>query len=87
MAYRIDAKTPKAESVKRIKREIREDMASGLIPSSVASFGALHDYVDANEYGGFCDDLGYDGFSSWAAFIDFVNAVQAEVDAWLAASA
>ena len=80
----------KAECVKRIKREIREDMASGLIPPTVASFGGLHDYIDANEYGGFCDDLGYDGFHSisdqfpsWEAFVNFANAVHDEVDAWL----
>ena len=72
-----------AESVERIKGEIREDMGSGVVPPSVAAFGDLHDYVDANEYGGFCEDGVCDRFPSHDAFIGFVDAAQGEVDAWL----
>lgn len=43
-------------TIQRMKSEILADIAAGLVPASVASFSELHDYVDANEYGGFCDD-------------------------------
>ena len=38
--------------------EILQDMREGRIPTSVRTFSELHDYVDANEYGGtVADDL------------------------------
>lgn len=40
----------------RMKAEISKDVATGRVPQSVASFGDLHDHVDANEYGGLCED-------------------------------
>jgi len=43
-----------------IKLEIRADMIAGTVPESVRSFSELHDYVDANAYGGFCDDVIFD---------------------------
>lgn len=33
-----------------VKRRIAEDMAESVVPSDVASFAELHDYVDANMY-------------------------------------
>jgi len=42
--------------VERGKREILEDVMSGKVPKFVTSFGDLHDYVDANEYAGLCED-------------------------------
>jgi hypothetical protein len=36
----------------RIKLEIMEDVCSGIIPVSMERFSDLHDYVDANCYGG-----------------------------------
>lgn len=36
----------------RMKTEIVEDVESGIVPESVSSFSELHDYVDANLYGG-----------------------------------
>ena len=42
--------------LQRMIAELCEDIASGLVPSTVSSFAELHDYVDANCYGGFCDD-------------------------------
>lgn len=47
---------PLAETIARIKKEILEDVRAGIVPASVKSFRDLHDYVDANCYGGFCDD-------------------------------
>ena len=44
------------ESIERMKHEIIEDVKAGRVPAECPSFSALHDYVDANCYGGFCDD-------------------------------
>jgi len=41
-------------TIERSKAEILEDIASGVVPDTVSSFSELHDYVDANEYGGLC---------------------------------
>ena len=40
----------------RAWREIGEDIRKGVVPANVRSFGDLHNYVDANEYGGFTED-------------------------------
>ena len=40
----------------RMLAEIREDVASGRVPKWVGTFANLHDFVDANEYGGLCED-------------------------------
>jgi hypothetical protein len=40
----------------RMKAEISLDVATGRQPQHVASFGDLDDHVDANEYGGMCED-------------------------------
>ena len=42
--------------VARMQIEIAADMKSGAVGPGVRTFGELHDYVDANCYGGFCDD-------------------------------
>ncbi len=78
--------------VERAKREVLSDIASGRVPPTVATFSELHDYVDANEYGGACEsdpDTGrgwWDGDESERiAAIDFWNRVQDAIDAWLRA--
>jgi hypothetical protein len=38
------------------KREVLADVAAGTVPATAASFSELHDYVDANGYGGAFDD-------------------------------
>lgn len=43
------------ETVKLAQQQILADIASGVVPPTVSTFGELHDYVDANEYGGLCD--------------------------------
>lgn len=64
---------------------------------TVNSFSELHDYMDANELGGLCEDHGAvaaeadklfdnrDGADG--AWIDACNAVQNEVDRWLSTRA
>lgn len=61
--------------------EVIEDMASGRVPWNVASFGDLHDYVDANEYGGLCDDARFGDTDKYDN--DFANEVQDAVDRWI----
>lgn len=40
---------------------LEELVMSGLVPTTLASFGELHDYVDANCLGGLCEDEIFDG--------------------------
>lgn len=42
-------------TVERMKREIITDIENGVFSKDVASFSDMHDFVDANEYGGFCE--------------------------------
>jgi hypothetical protein len=44
------------ETVERMKKEIIADIMAGRVPLSIKEFGDLDNYVDANEYGGFCED-------------------------------
>lgn len=81
------------QTIALMKAEILRDIAIGRVPKTVASFSELHDYVDANYYGGFCDDK-YVG-EMWKAFgctdddgcpeewYDFVNAAQNAINLWL----
>jgi len=63
--------------VERAKAEILADVASGTVPSTCASFSELHDYTDANGYGG-AFERPFDNNET-----DFWNAVQDAVDAWI----
>jgi hypothetical protein len=40
----------------RGKGEILDDITRGQVPTTVTSFAELHDWVEANEYCGFCDE-------------------------------
>lgn len=40
------------ELAEKMKADILKDVAEGVVPKSVKSFSELHDYVDANTYGG-----------------------------------
>jgi hypothetical protein len=82
------------ETVQRMKDEILTDVRLGLVPVNVQSFAMLHDYRDANAYGGFCDDTVADlliehfgGRDSDEAmpdgFVAFMNSAQGMIDAWL----
>lgn len=70
-----------AYAVKQAKAEIIAHVAAGVVPASdVASFGDLHDYVDANRYGG-CFDL-YSRFDNDEA-TRIANEVQSALDEWI----
>ena len=78
----------KTEAIARCQREILEDIASGRVPATVERFSQLHDYVDANEYGGACEDMPIcadddSNIDECHANTDFWNHVHHEVDLWL----
>lgn len=66
--------------VARMKREILEDMQAGIVPVTVDSFSKLHDYVDANMYGGI-DALDIDWNSDEGCAL--LNRAQNAVGQWL----
>ena len=80
-------------AIERSKAEILEDIAAGRVPSTVSSFSELHDYVDANEYGGLCesgtwwciadDSVGLIESDTHLLHFGQSVAVQNAVDAWL----
>ena len=65
--------------VEQVKIEILEDIAYGILPDNVGTFGDLHDYVDANEYGGFCDPVNPNSTLSH----EDMNYIQDQVHQWL----
>lgn len=74
------------ESVARMKREIIEDVRSGRVPADCPSFSALHDHVDANSYGGFCEDHIFFAMQDQLGpekLVDFLNEAQGQIDVWL----
>lgn len=87
---------PLADTIASMKADIARDMHNGIVPSDVSSFAALHDYVDANEYGGFCEDGLADAMIEHfggrdehegmpQGMLDYINEAQAAVDQWLKA--
>ena len=81
--------------IAQIKEEILQDIRHGRVPVTVATFSELHDYVDANCYGGLCDDdtadamidhFGgrdvYEGMPD--GMLNMINGSFDAVDAWLA---
>lgn len=82
------------ETIERMKCEVLADVKSGQVPATVKAFSELHDYVDANEYGGFCDDKfsnaliehfgGLDENTGMPLkMLDFINTAQDAIDVWL----
>ena len=66
-------------TIEHAKREVLADVATGIVPATCASFSELHDYVDANGYGGaFEDDSPEPDWDGW-------NTVQSAIDAWIKA--
>ena len=63
--------------VERAKGEILADVAAGTVPRTCASCSELHDYTDANGYGG-AFERPFDNNET-----DFWNAVQDAVDRWI----
>lgn len=73
---------------KRIKQEIVFDVARSIVPATVGSFAELHDYVDANLYGGteeLLDSLTkeYGGQEAMNRHCDIMNPIMDAVDAWI----
>ena len=84
------------EVIEQIKSEIINDINAKCVPIDVSSFGELHDFVDANTYGGFCDDDGivdaliekYGGRDPSTEempdeVVKFMNDAHSAVDIWL----
>jgi hypothetical protein len=82
------------EVVQSMRHEVLVDIALGRVPDSVRSFSKLHDYVDANGYGGFCEDRflaslidAFGGRDAGEALPDklmaLMNDAQSKVDEWL----
>ena len=66
--------------VAKTKEEILNDIQSGRVPADVRSFADLHDYVDANCYGGaeaLVDEIGLD------AAVNILNAGSYVLDEWI----
>lgn len=61
-------------AVERAKVEILADIRAGIVPTTVTSFSDLHDYVDANEYGGMTDI---------PVNLNLANPIQDALDAWI----
>lgn len=60
------------------KMQILEDIKNKEVPKDIKSFRDLHDYVDANDYGGFTEE----GYIPSNDFI-IENAIQNELDIWI----
>ena len=82
------------ETVERMKREVLTDVKLGKVPATVKAFSDLHDYVDANEYGGFCEEEFVDmlvqhfggqneGTGMPQGMLDFINSAQNSIDSWI----
>lgn len=81
------------EIADRAKREILDDVAAGVVPATVADFSELHQYVDANCYGGTealldkahgeCPDTDDGHAEAWNSFCTLVNPAFDAVDAWI----
>jgi hypothetical protein len=63
-----------------MKREIQADIQAGRVPDNVQSFSELHDYVDANMYGGAEKLLEKFGLDVAAGIL---NKAQDQVEAWI----
>jgi cyclophilin family peptidyl-prolyl cis-trans isomerase len=83
-----------AKIIQQSKEEILQDINSDVVPKNVTSFAQLQDYVDANCYGGLCEDKLFDELLEHfggrdehegmpEGMIDFINKVQTSIDVWL----
>lgn len=75
------------ETIARAKGEILADVRSGHVPAGVRNFTALHDYVEANEYGGLFENWPADWDIERDPFITFWNAIQDTLDDWITSGA
>ena len=78
----------KAPYVKLMQAEVTRLVDEFVVPVDVKDFSELHDYIDVNELGGFCDESSSAPLIEMygdEAFSDFVTECQSEVDAWIRA--
>lgn len=78
--------TPTKEvTIALMKEQVLEDISTCRVPAKVSDFSQLHDYVDANCYGDFCEDGVFEALHELGAdaFCDFVNDCQMAVHEWL----
>ena len=76
----LPTRLPLEETVARMKAEIQNDVRRGLIPAAnISDFGDLHEHVDANEYGGFCEG----SYEITDEVMEYMNAAQDAVGAWI----
>lgn len=68
----------KIKAIERAKEEIISDVLEGKVPLECHSFSELHDYVDANEYGGACEEGAHEPTDCV-----FWNSVQGAIDKWI----
>jgi hypothetical protein len=69
-------------AVERAKREVVADVRAGVVPAGVRDFADLHDYVDANGYGG-AFEAWEDGDTQDDRWCRFWDGVQEQVHRWL----
>lgn len=83
-----------AKIIQQSKEEILQDINSEVVPKNVESFSQLQDYVDANCYGGLCEDKLFDELLEHFGgrdknegmpdgMTDFINKVQDSIDIWI----
>ena len=83
------------ETIEQMKQEILQDVRSGRVPVTVESFNVLHDYVDANCYGGFCEDVFADALIDHFGgrdehegmpdgMLKYINDAQNSIHSWIA---
>ena len=78
-------KTTIETAIARGKAEIIADIAEGIVPTTVSTFSELHDFVDANEYGGLTEDAFIAAFhGGWPVVLAAVGKVQDSLNQWLA---
>ncbi len=71
-------RTRRQTAVSRAQSEILADVTAGVVPVTCGSFAELHNYVDANEYGGACES-----FSGSEEHCEFWNAVHDDLNEWI----
>lgn len=62
--------------IERAKAEIVSDICSKNVPDTITSFAELHEFCDANAYGGLID-------GQFDDIINIGNIVQEELDKWI----
>ena len=71
-------------TIERARCEIMADVLAGIVPYDVSGFADLHDYTDANAYGGafelWCED---EGDLSVDEYCVFLGRVQNDLDSWI----